>query len=60
MFGSQAVTLESGGRDGGHGRVEFIILVKGLANMPYDLLTDFIKVNLKIKLYVCQGNYCGK
>ena len=60
MFGSQAVTLESGGRDGGRGRVEFIILVKGLVNMPYELLTDFIKVNLKIELYVCQGNYCGK
>ena len=57
MLGSQAVTLESGGRDGGRGRVEFIILVKGLVNMPYKLLTDFIKANLKINLYVCQGNY---
>ena len=60
MLGSQAVTLESGGRNGGRGRVEFIILVKGLVYMPYEHLTDFMKVNRKTKLFVCQGNYCGK
>ena len=43
MVDSVAVTLESGGRDGGRGTVEFMILVKGLAIMPYELLTDVIK-----------------
>ena len=47
MFDSQSVTLESGGRDGGRGTVEFIILVEGLAIMPHELLTDVIKVNPK-------------
>ena len=50
MFDSQSVTLESGGRDGGRGTVEFIISVEGLAIMPYELLTDVIKVNPKIEL----------